>query len=470
MRWSALEQGRLAVWGAGREGLAAVHALRRRWPTRPLALIAGAAEAAALRERLGAGIDVVTDAVDADFLARYDWVIKSPGISLYRPEIAAARARGVRFTSGSALWFAAHPEARTIAVTGTKGKSTTTALIAHLLRAAGLRVALAGNIGVPLLDLLDPPQVPDWWVIELSSFQTADLDAVPEIAVVLNLYPEHLDWHGDVGHYYADKLRLLGGDARQPRVSVLNAQQHWPQGFVAPATPTWFGDPRGIHVFDDRIVDAAGPIVELAASPLPGEHNALNLCAALTAVAAAGIDPRTVAASVSTFRALPHRLQVLGERDGVTWVDDSIATTPHATLAALRHYRERPTVVLVGGFDRGVPWDAFAAALAQSPPAGVVCFGAAGPRIAAALAEAGITGVACAATLAGAVVDARARVPANGVVLLSPGSPSFDAYCDYVARGRHFAELGGFDPDEMATIGGLGILEPVAAADPESTP
>ncbi len=468
MRWSALEEGRLAVWGAGREGLAALRALRSRWPERPLSLIAGAAEAAALRAELGAGVEVVTDAVDADVLARYDWIIKSPGISRYRPEIAAARARGTRFTSGSALWFAAHPEARTIAVTGTKGKSTTTALIAHLLRAAGLRVALAGNIGVPLLDLLDPAQPPDWWVIELSSFQTADLDAVPEIAVVLNLYPEHLDWHGEVGRYYADKLRLLGDADRRPRASILNAQQAWPEGFVAPPGTIWFGDARGIHPFDDCIVDADGPIVELAASPLPGEHNALNLCAALAAVAAAGIDPRTVASSVSTFRALPHRLQVLGVRDGVTWIDDSIATTPHATLAALRHHRDRGTVVLVGGFDRGVPWDDFARALAQSPPAGVVCFGAAGPRIAAALSAARVDGVVTADTLADAILRARERAPVDGVILLSPGSPSFDAYCDYVARGRHFAELGGFDPDEMATIAGLGILEAVPARDPES--
>jgi UDP-N-acetylmuramoylalanine--D-glutamate ligase len=470
MPWSALEAGRLAVWGAGREGLAALHALRRRWPARPLALIAGGGEAAALRDRLDAGIEIVTAAPDADVLAQYDWIIKSPGISLYRPEIAAARARGVRFTSGSALWFAAHPEARTIAVTGTKGKSTTTALIAHLLRAAGLRVALAGNIGVPLLDLLDPPQAPDWWVIELSSFQTADLDAVPEIAVMLNLYPEHLDWHGDTAHYYADKLRLLGGGERHPRVSVMNALQAWPAGFVAPDGTAWFGDARGIHVFDDRIIDADGPIVELAASPLPGEHNALNLCAALAAVAAAGIDPRAVAASVSTFRALPHRLQVLGERDGVTWVDDSIATTPHATLAALRHHRDQATVVLVGGFDRGVPWDDFARAIVAAPPAGLICFGAAGPRIAAALIAAGIAGVDQPDTLADAVLRARARVPAGGVILLSPGSPSFDAYCDYVARGRHFAELGGFDPDEMATIAGLGILDPAPAANPESAP
>ncbi len=467
MQWSALEGGRLAVWGAGREGLAALRALRRRWPNRTLTLIASADEALALNQWMDAGIDVVTDQPDAEVLARFDWIIKSPGISLYRPEIAAARARGVRFTSGSALWFAARPEARTIAVTGTKGKSTTTALIAHLLRAAGLRVALAGNIGVPLLDLLDPPQTPEWWVIELSSFQIADLDAVPEIAVVLNLYPEHLDWHGDTARYYADKLRLLGDDARHPRVSVLNALQTWPAGFVAPAGTRWFGDGRGIHVFDDRIVDDEGPIAELAASPLPGAHNAVNLCAALSAIAAAGVAPRAVAGAISSFRALPHRLQVLGEREGVMWVDDSIATTPQATLAALRHHRDKPTVVLVGGFDRGVPWDDVARAIIADRPASVVCFGAAGPRIANTFAAAGADCIEQADTLPDAVARARALAPRGGVILLSPGAPSFDAYCDYVARGRHFAALGGFDPDEMATIAGLGILEPAPAANPE---
>lgn len=458
MRWSALEDGRLAIWGAGREGLAAWRALRRRWPQRELTLFATPAEAAALAERLDARTALETAEPDVEALARHDWIVKSPGISAYRPAIAAARARGTRFTSGSALWFAAHPDARTIAVTGTKGKSTTTALIAHLLRAAGLRVALAGNIGVPLLDLLDPPLPPDWWAIELSSFQTCDLGAVPEIAVVLNLAPEHLDWHGDVQRYYADKLRLLGSAGQRPRVSILNALQAWPVEFVAPETTRWFGDARGIRVFDDRIVDDAGPIVELAASPLPGAHNALNLCAALSAVAAAGVDPRAVAGAVSRFRALPHRLQTLGARAGVRWVDDSIATTPQATLAALQHFRDVPVAVLVGGFDRGVPWDGFARAVAGRTATTFVCFGAAAARIAAELAKAGVA-AATVPTLAAAVSFARERAPAGGVILLSPGCPSFDAYTDYVARGRHFAELGGFDPEELASIEGLGILD-----------
>src|SRR5262249_58783699 len=137
-------------------------------------------------------LDIVTIPPDVDALCAFDVVIKSPGISPYREPAAAASSAGVRFTSGTALWFAEHPHARTICVTGTKGKSTVTALIAHILRKSGRCVALAGNIGMPLLDLLDPSPEPDWWVVELSSFQTHDFSGASTVAVVNNLYEEHL--------------------------------------------------------------------------------------------------------------------------------------------------------------------------------------------------------------------------------------------------------------------------------------
>ena len=168
MRISDLADQRVAIWGLGREGRATLAALQQRLPALAVTLFCSANEAAELANR--DRVSVVTQAPGVAELSKFDVVIKSPGISDYRAELIEARRNGTRFTSGTALWFAERPDARVIAVTGTKGKSTTSALIAHLLRGLGHRVALAGNIGVPLLDLLDGQA--DFWVVELSSYQT----------------------------------------------------------------------------------------------------------------------------------------------------------------------------------------------------------------------------------------------------------------------------------------------------------
>ncbi len=467
MRIAELAGRRVAIWGAGREGAAALRALARRLPGQRLAVICRDDEVDALCAPPAAGapaldrttVDWHLDAPTPALLASFDGVVKSPGISPYLAPVPEAQALGARFTSGSALWFAESNARRTIAITGTKGKSTTTALVAHLLRRAGLEVALAGNIGMPLLDLLDPPVEPDWWVLELSSFQIADLDAVPEIGAVLNLHPEHLDWHLGIERYFRDKMRLVGTmDGRHPRVSVLNARQAYPEGTVPPSGVLRFGDPAGFHVREGAVWRGERRLVDGRDLALPGAHNLDNLAAALAIVEAAGVDAAALAPEARDFRALPHRLAPLGVRDGLLWVDDSIATTPHATLAALAHFADRPVTLLVGGHDRGLDWSGFAAAIVPAPPHRILCFGAAGARIAATLARAPELAprVARLATLDEAIAAARQVTPEDGVILLSPGAPSFDAFRDYAERGRHFAAAGGF-PAEVGTIEGVGL-------------
>jgi UDP-N-acetylmuramoylalanine--D-glutamate ligase len=473
MRIAELAGRRVAVWGCGREGRAALAALRARVPALPLTVFCSGTEALALEteaSRLaplpqgasaavagtgrGAAFRLDTTPPDAAALSAFDVVIKSPGISAYRAEILEAQHNGTRFTSGTALWFAEHPEARVIAVTGTKGKSTVSALIAHLLRALGRRTALAGNIGLPLLDLLDPPLAPDWWVVELSSFQTRDAPAV-EIGVINNLYEEHLDWHGTRKRYAEDKLAL----ATVANTLVVNAAHDGLAARTAAhARRVAFGNPAGWHVAGGAIRRGARRVVDLAASPLPGAHNALNLCAALAAVEAAGEDAVAAAPAVATFHPLPHRLQTLGEREGLTFVDDSIATTPQATLEALASFRDRTVTVLVGGHDRGLDWRPFARAVQAAAPHAIVTMGANGARIGAVLREVGgAYRLVSAGTLAAAVRAAREATPTYGVVLLSPGAPSFDQFTDYAERGRAFAALTGFDPEAIGNIAGLGI-------------
>ena len=464
MRVSQLEGKRVALWGWGREGRAAWRALRAQAPALPLTLFcneAEAAEAAALGDAL---LQARTDP-SAEALANFDVVVKSPGISPYRPEAQAAAARGTRFVGGTALWFAAHPQARTLCVTGTKGKSTTTALLAHLLRAGGHCTALAGNIGLPLLELPEAAadgRLPEFFAIELSSYQTGDVAASgvrPEVAVVLNLFPEHLDWHGSEARYIEDKLKLVTG--AHPRIAVLNAADPRLAALALPHSDVrWFNRDDGWHLREDDLYRGDVFVMDTRPLPLPGRHNRSNLCAVLTALEARGIDALPLAAQAQSFRPLPNRLQTMGTRDGITWVNDSISTTPHATLAALDCFAGRRIALLVGGHDRGVDWSDFAAHMRHDAPATLITMGANGPRIHALLApvaqEAGFTLIGV-ETLPEAMTAARGALGGEGVVLLSPGAPSFGQYKDYVARGRHFAELAGFDPDAITAIPGLGL-------------
>ena len=465
MRISQLEDRRVALWGWGREGRAAYRAIRVRLPSLPLTLFCNSDEVASANALDDARLAIETEA-SAGRLSAFDVVIKSPGISPYRPEALVAAHQGAMFIGGTALWFAEHPEARTLCVTGTKGKSTTTALLAHLLRAGGHRTALAGNIGLPLLEvldgpqaLLDPPSPPEFWAIELSSYQTRDVAAGgtrPEVAIVTNIFPEHLDWHGSEQRYIDDKLALLG--EAKPRIAVLNANDPLLSAYQGDVR--WFNRDDGWHLRGDALYRGERFVFDTTNVPLPGRHNRSNLCAVLAAIEALGLDAAALAPHAATFQPLPHRLQVLGTRDGLTWVNDSISTTPHASLAALDVYRERRVALLVGGHDRGLDWTAFADAMASQAPAAVITMGDNGPRIHALLSEvatrAGFALMA-APDLAAAVDQARAFLAGEGVVLMSPGAPSFGAYRDYTERGRHFAALAGFDPESIATIAGLGI-------------
>lgn len=452
MRFAELEAADVAIWGFGREGRSVLAALRRRYPAKALTLYCTPDEAAVARQRDDPALALVVAPPDARALAAHAFVIKSPGISAYRPEILAAQAQGTAFTSGTALWFGENPGARVVGVTGTKGKSTTTALIAHLARRLRMRTALAGNIGLPVLDL--DGQRAGLWALELSSFQTGEAGPV-ELGVVVSLGEEHLDWHGTRERYVADKLKLadvsrtLLVDAETPLLMERTATH--------PRRRT-FGDRGGWHVADGWIMRASERVFDRARLPLQGAHNAHNACAALAAIELLGCDARAAAPALARFKALPHRLTALGVRAGVEWIDDSISTTPDAALAALRSLPGREAVLILGGHDRGLDWTAFARALHAQPPRAVVVQGAAGPRIARSLRDAGI---ACAledcSALEGAVARARSLTPAGGVVLLSPGAPSFDQFRNYAERGRVFARLAGFDDAAIGEIAGLGI-------------
>lgn len=436
MRLSELEGQRVGVWGLGREGRAIVRVVAERLPGTALTLV---------DEGAPAEPGVSRDPAD---LLGCDVVVRSPGISRYRPEVARLAAAGVVLTTGTNLWFAEHPGARAIGVTGSKGKSTTSALIAHLAAAAGRRVQLAGNIGVPLADLIgaDGAGV-DLWVLELSSFQTSDLDASPPIGALLNLFREHTDWHGSRERYWADKLNLFAH--RPDMVSVANGADAQIRARAAHLpNPRWFLVPDGFDVAPSGVVRAGRPFADRTAIGLRGDHNLANVCAALTALEAAGVEAEGLQEALAGFRPLAHRLEPVGERDGVAFVDDSIATIPEATVAAARALAPRPVVLLVGGGDRRQDYAPLARYVAAEPAvAAVVGLPGNGPRILERLAAEPPTPgrpappLVLADDLADALAAARRLVPAGGAVLLSPGAPTGDDFRDFQVRGEAFADL-----------------------------
>ena len=444
VRFSELDGAKVGVWGAGREIRSFADQLARRLPSARIAVAAfdsppSADVKAALRSP---ELRVVTAAGAVAALAECDIVVRSPGVSLYRPELRQVGGAGVPVTTATALWLAEREGRGVVGVTGTKGKSTTAALLFHLARAAGRAVHLAGNIGVPALDLLEQPPT-DMAVVELSSYQIADLEVGPEVALVTNLFREHADWHGSEEAYRADKLRIIGLPG--VRVGVLNARQaqlsDWPRGGAQVAS---YGEPGGWDLVPLGIAfngEIALPSDEL---PLRGEHNALNLCGALAALEAFGVTPPPLRETLRDFRGLPHRLETVAERDGILWVDDSISTTPESAVAALASFPDRDVVLIAGGQDRGQDHEELARAIAARG-ATVIGVPSTGPRLIAAARRAGVREEHAieAADMEAAVALARTCAPAGAVVLLSPAAPSYDNYRDFEERGERFRALAG---------------------------
>lgn len=439
---------RIAILGAGREGLATAQYLRAITPLIELAIISESAPDDDTRGQIAELGELVIRHFSKANLEQYEVLIRSPGISIYRPELKEARSAGVEITTPSNLWFAAHPDANTICVTGTKGKSTTSAMIAHALSACGLQVRLAGNIGLPLLSCEDTGV--EWWVIELSSYQLADLEATPTVGVLLNLSVEHLDWHGSIAAYRRDKLRLA--NLCKNRVLVLNAADPVLVDELSELqTACWFNSDLGIHVSGSQVCNGSQPLPVSLAQGLPGIHNLSNAAAALTAVKFAGCDLVGAALSLSTFRGLPHRLQLVGERSGIRFYNDSISSTPMATQAALRTFAGENITIIVGGLDRGLDWTPYMDTFRKSPPGAVIAIPDSGARILETMRAEGIKaerGLHLVSGLEEAVEMASRLTAANGLVLLSPGAPSFPRFRDYRDRGRQFTQFSGFELDE----------------------
>lgn len=438
MRVADLSGKNVVVWGTGIEGTAAGRWIRRSVDPASLIFIDDAAGTIA-------GETVFHDVGDIDAaLSRADIVVKSAGISLHHPRIQTLIAQGKPVTTLLNLWIAQPRKAKTVLVTGSKGKSTTASLVAHALNALGHKAGLAGNIGFAVSELDESGL--EFVVVETSSYQAASLDGACDIGVVVSLFPEHLDWHGSVANYYRDKLQVLAR-ARTRIMSVqardVIAAEHLGDAFPNEAV-TVVGITDGFHFAGGEIKNGAAKIGSLANAYLARPHNLEDVCLALAVIAALGLDPSAALRAMESFQGLPHRQFELGEKDGILYVDDSISTTPQSTIAALNVYRGRRLTLIAGGHDRGIDYAPLIGAFAGRDIAAVICMGPSGKRIFDLLQAKSAPAAHLAATMDDAITFARRLTPSGGVILLSPAAPSYGLFKDFIARGKAFAAASDF--------------------------
>jgi UDP-N-acetylmuramoylalanine--D-glutamate ligase len=439
----------VAVIGLGKSGVAATQLLAREG-MRVYASDASdhpyGGETVAALKRLP-GVEVEVGRHDLTKIRQAVGVVVSPGVPPDAPPIAAARHAGVEIVSELDFGFrglaAVGAGTRCIAITGTNGKTTTTALIAHLLSAAGLRATTAGNIGRPMTDLVLAAERFQWLSVEVSSFQLHDSpNFAPEIGVLTNLAPDHLDRYPSAEAYYADK-RLLFRNASDESVWVLNADDSLVLKLAhgVAGRQVLFSLLQGAAAWYDkasRTLQLGGErLIQRDELHLLGDHNIANALTASLAVQAAGVPPRRIAEGLRTFRPLAHRLEPVGEFGGVLWINDSKATNIAATTVAVIAMG-RPYVLLLGGRHKGEPYTSLAPLLAERCRL-VIAYGEAGPLI-----EQDLKGkvpLERGTSFEDVIARARRAARPGDAVLLSPACSSYDMFKNYEERGATFRRL-----------------------------
>lgn len=448
MKISELKGKRVAIWGGRTEGTAAVFAIKSRLPELNLVILDESLEKTIPDALKAAAVEVRFGPVTTEVLKEFEVIIRSPGVSIYRDEVLAAKQHGVVFTSGSNIWFAENPELKAICITGSKGKSTTTQLLCYLLNAFGVAAATAGNIGTPLIESLLPQPDIVVYAVELSSYQLSDFIGNPTIAVLLNLTPEHLDWHKTKELYFLDKIRLL---TQASKSRIVNSKDPLSVRYTTGLERlSYFNTKDAFHHDATAVYYRRERWVQAKDIQLLGAHNLSNICAALTAVVHYGVTPDkgAVQDALREFKGLNHRLTELGEREGILYVDDTLASNPMATEAALKTFSGRPVTLLVGGSDRGLDQRHFAEMIVRKSPWAVITLPVTGCQLFKHLQTlcSGISSsivVREATDLNEAVAIARTITPVGGVILLSPGAPSFNTHRNFAEKAEAFAMAAG---------------------------
>lgn len=426
LSWSDLPGRKIGLYGAGREGTANLRACRARGIDPVLVDDLATAD-------FEGRAAVPTDAGGLELLLGCAVVIKTPGISRYAAPVRALESAGVPVVGGLGLWLQDADRSRVACVTGTKGKSTTTAVAGHLLRGLGYRCLVAGNIGVPPYDP-DVAEDYDYWVIEVSSYQALDLAVAPPVVAVTSLHPDHLPWHhGEVERYFSDKLSLCTLPGAELTIANGDSPLLLERRNQLGPRVQW------VHADDE-------PSEWLAPLRLLGKHNRRNALIARALLQALGVaaadDEAALAVAAAGYGGLDSRLKVVGEVGQVTFVDDSLSTNVLPTLAAVDAFPDRRVALVVGGMDRGIDYRPLAEGLRGrelellvltvpdngAEVASVVRSTGAGPSVS----------VVEAVDLADAVTRGYEWARPDGVVLMSPAAASFGRYRDYRDRAAAF--------------------------------
>ncbi len=394
-----------------------------------------------------------------ELLEGADLVCVSGGVPLTIPFIQAALQRGIPLSNDSQIFLEACP-AQVIGITGSSGKTTTTALVGLMaqkyfeMKQNGHRAWVGGNIGNPLIEQVDQIDEDDLVVLELSSFQLELMTRSPQIAAILNITPNHLDRHGSMQAYIAAKSRILRfqhpGD-----VAILNRDdpgswslaEHLKSDLISFGFQKPDSKQNGTYIYKDAIWLQLGreslKMLPLEWIQLPGRHNIANVLAACAIAAAASLALPAIQTAIEEFTGIPHRLEFIRNINGADWYNDSIATAPERTMAAIEAF-EGPLVLLLGGRDKNLPWDDLAQLIHQRVRA-VVLFGEAAGLIEKALGAVKkgetLQVISRCNTLEEAVQAAAKLAQPGDTVLLSPGCTSFDAFKDFEERGEYFRKL-----------------------------
>ncbi|MBN1954616.1 MAG: UDP-N-acetylmuramoyl-L-alanine--D-glutamate ligase [Anaerolineae bacterium] len=450
-----LDGKRVLVLGLARQGSALAHFLVREGAEVTISdLKDAAALAAPLAELAGLPIRYVLGKHPKNLLQGTDLLCLSGGVPLEAPIVVEARRRSIPLSNDAQLFLERCP-APVVGITGSAGKTTTTALAGAMCREAGYTTWVGGNIGNPLIANLEQIGPDDRVVMELSSFQLEIMTVSPHVAAVLNITPNHLDRHKTMENYIAAKRNIIAHQGAED-YAVLGFDDASTRALAldTPAHPLFFSVgvevDEGAYKTNGELALRLGgrhtvicPVKEVR---LRGRHNLLNIAAAAAVCGVSGVPVEAMRRAIQGFSGVAHRLEWIRRWRGSEWYDDSIATAPERVVAALRSFEE-PIVLLAGGRDKDLPWEDFAAE-AVTRVRHLITFGEAGEMIARVVkqrrngGQAGkLESITRVATMEEAVESAAQVARAGDVVLLSPGGTSFDAFHDFAERGERFKEL-----------------------------
>ena len=368
-------------------------------------------------------------------------VFRTPGMHPANPGLEALRQKGATVTSEMEVFFAVCP-CSILAVTGSDGKTTTTTLISEMLKAEGKTVWLGGNIGTPLLPLVRQMKEEDYAVVELSSFQLMDMTRSPQVAVVTNLAPNHLDVHKDMDEYVHAKKNIFRFQGKND-ILVINADNTVTQQFLGNGVTKTFsrqGKNANVRLEDGWILRNGNPVLQKQDILLPGEHNVENYMTAIAAVEGL-VSDETVRKVARTFGGVEHRIELVRIKDGVRFYNDSIASSPSRTIAGLKSFPEK-VILIAGGYDKNIPYDVLGPEICQHVKT-LVLGGATGPKIRQAVEN--CSGpqpkILDCGTFEAAVHAAAAEAKQGDVVLMSPASAAFDQFKNFMVRGEFYKKL-----------------------------